>query len=576
MVEKLPLDFVRKIYTLLTTGNDDVNFYCMCVQNQNREAATNSPIKFALNLIKINILCRLPFKKGKIFSEEIGKSYLSQFFVRPAICELASGMLDNSQLIVDISGCAVTTIKSRDEIFLLIEKELGVKGFAAARKKLDNDKIPIKEIYRKISDKLCTVIDYKIELSQIIKYYVPNKYVIRLIDIAKCNNMYVTAIDRTSYPREFAELLLKKYKISTDRLLVTSESETDFKNEIKNAPLTAVLSSDYNGFIKHFIKHGCKPFYYRNPKTLVERTIHPELSKEFTDIFDGICGLRLFSGLKRMSREYELSYLCVAPAVFGFAQRVAEKADNGEKVICLCDEGSVFGITLKRLAKHLENITFFPWSALATSKYKTVEEWETIVNEMPVYDYAFSGVFDSLLRYSLTDIKGKQDKLMLARIMATAWIDKSSDGVNSAVSDLIGDNQSIIVADPVAGFCGSADFCNILKSVKPDTIYKCMTMSNYLCGNTEKLKPLANIVQGNKPLLCQIDNGEKKWVYPKKLNRQKLGEIYSAIYDFTKDFTEYTKNIDSEFYISGNDANALYLQGLEQINYCIQDKQKRE
>lgn len=46
MIEKLSLDFVRKIYNILTTGNDDVNFYCMCLQNQNREAATNNPVKF--------------------------------------------------------------------------------------------------------------------------------------------------------------------------------------------------------------------------------------------------------------------------------------------------------------------------------------------------------------------------------------------------------------------------------------------------------------------------------------------------------------------------------------------------
>ena len=55
MIEKLSLDFVRKIYNALTTGNDDVNFYCMCLQNQNREAATNNPVKFGLELIKINI-----------------------------------------------------------------------------------------------------------------------------------------------------------------------------------------------------------------------------------------------------------------------------------------------------------------------------------------------------------------------------------------------------------------------------------------------------------------------------------------------------------------------------------------
>ena len=69
MIEKLSLDFVRKIYNILTTGNDDVNFYCMCLQNQNREAATNNPVKFGLELIKINILCRLPFCNKRIFTK---------------------------------------------------------------------------------------------------------------------------------------------------------------------------------------------------------------------------------------------------------------------------------------------------------------------------------------------------------------------------------------------------------------------------------------------------------------------------------------------------------------------------
>lgn len=138
MIEKLSLDFVRKIYNALTTGNDDVNFYCMCLQNQNREAATNNPVKFGLELIKINILCRLPFCNKRIFTKTVGKDYLSQIFVRPSICELASGMLDNSHLITDIFGSALTQIKSDDEIFAEIENVTGVKGFALLRKNTES------------------------------------------------------------------------------------------------------------------------------------------------------------------------------------------------------------------------------------------------------------------------------------------------------------------------------------------------------------------------------------------------------------------------------------------------------
>ena len=52
---------------MLTNGNDDVNFYCMCIQNQNREAATNSPIKFALNLIKSIYFADFLFKAQTVF-----------------------------------------------------------------------------------------------------------------------------------------------------------------------------------------------------------------------------------------------------------------------------------------------------------------------------------------------------------------------------------------------------------------------------------------------------------------------------------------------------------------------------
>lgn len=570
MVEKLPLDFVRKIYNMLTNGNDDVNFYCMCIQNQNREAATNSPIKFAFNLIKINILCRLPFSKRRLFSEEIGKAYLSGIFVRPAICELASGTLDNSQLITDIFGCAVTTIKNRNDIFKDIQKEIGVKGFADLRKQYDNSKLPIQQIYKKISAKLKTVIDYKIELSVMEKYYVANKYAVRLLDIAACNNVFITAIIRSGYPREFIEKILKKYKISVDRLIITSEGETDIKNEaLVNPEFTGVFSNDYKGFIKKFMKYGCKPIYYRSPQALMERTVHPKLSDDFRNVYDGICGLNLFSGIKRMSKDYELSFLCIAPAVAGFAQRVTKRIDKGEFVICLCDENSFFARLIKRLCKNNENIVFFPWSPLATNKFKSALEWKEIIEETPIFDDAYSGVFDCVLRYPVSSLKAPPDTLTLSGIMATAWTDKSSDGVDNAIRKVIGKHKKIVIADPVPGICATSQLCGIVENTKPETIYTCVSMSNMLRQKNTDLKPLAKIMQGNMPLLCQIGTDGKKWIYPKKIDNEKLDKIYRAILDFSLDFFRYTKDTSSELTISGDDASALYMQGLSEIRNMI-------
>lgn len=565
MIEKFSLDFVRKIYNFLTTGNDDVNFYCMCVQNQNREAATNSPIKFALTLVKINVLCRLPCGKKRIFCESIGNTYLSEIFVRPLISELASGMLDNTHAVTDIFGSAFTLTKSKNEIFKIIEADCGVRGFAKLREKYDDDNICIKDIYKKINSQLCSTVDYKIELAQTAKYYVSNRYIIRMLDIAKCNGLDVTAIVKTCYPREFIETMLKKHDILCDRVYISSEGKLSVHSIVKDPKLTCVLSSNYNGFIKKFLKLGCKPFYYRNPKDLMQRIEHPALDDEFKDIYDTVCGLRLFSGLKRMSRTYELSYLCIAPSVFAFAQTVAQRVKDDEFVVCLCDEHSIFGQVIQKLCQSGNKPCFFPWSPLAGDKRKSVDKWKTIVEETPIFDYAYMGVFDSALRYSIKETKNNGNANMLAAIMATAWVDKSFDGVCNAVKQLVDGKPHIVIADPTAGKCGCREFCSALETASGKTLYTCLNISNFLDGNTNELKPLAKIIQGNKPLLYQIDGSNKKWLYQKKLNTSTLSEIYSAINDFTDDFLHYLITSKQSYQISGTDAYLLYKQALKQI-----------
>lgn len=71
------------------------------------------------------------------------------------------------------------------------------------------------------------------------------------------------------------------------------------------------------------------------------------------------------------------------------------------------------------------------------------------------------------------------------------------------------------------------------------------------------------------PLLCQIGTDGKKWIYPKKIDNEKLDKIYRAILDFSLDFFRYTKDTSSELTISGDDASALYMQGLSEIRNMI-------
>lgn len=568
MIEKLSLDFVRKIYNILTTGNDDVNFYCMCLQNQNREAATNNPVKFGLELIKINILCRLPFCNKRIFTKTVGKDYLSQIFVRPSICELASGMLDNSHLVTDIFGSALTQIKSDDEIFAEIEKATGVKGFALLRKKYKKQSIALSEIYKKINAELKTLIDYKLELSLLKNSFLENRYIVRMIDIARCNDMKVSVVIKSIYPKDFVKHLLDKYRIGYDELIVNTVSnyviETDDNNH------TCVMSNNYD-FIKRYAKIGCRQMYYRCPTALMEHIDNPIKDEKFKKLYNTICGMNLFSGIKRMSNEYELGYMCIAPAIVGFASECIERLRNTEKMIFFCNENSIFAQTVRILSENTDKLMFFPWSALATDKYRTVAEWRKIIPEMPIFRYAKLGVLDKLMRYPISEINGDINTNELAKIMATAWIDKDSEGVKSAVKEIITDSNIVVTADHLPEKCASAEFAKVLSQIDENIVYNGITMSNYLCADSNDILPLSEIIQGNKPLLWKIDKTEKHWVYSKKIDTAILKEIYSAVCDFANDYRDYSKVTNSKCKISGDDALSLYLSGIERIKNITQE-----
>lgn len=568
MIEKLSLDFVRKIYNILTTGNDDVNFYCMCLQNQNREAATNNPVKFGLELIKINILYRLPFCNKRIFTKSVGKDYFSQIFVRPSICELASGMLDNSHLITDIFGSALTQIKSDDEIFAEIEKATGVKGFALLRKKYKKQSIALSEIYKKINVELKTLIDYKLELSLLKNSFLENRYIVRMIDIARCNDMKVSVVIKSIYPKDFVKHLLDKYRIGYDELIVNTVSNDVIETDDNNH--TCVMSNNYD-FIKRYAKIGCSQMYYRCPTALMEHIDNPIKDEKFKKLYNTICGMNLFSGIKRMSNEYELGYMCIAPAIVGFASECIERLRNTEKMIFFCNENSIFAQTVRILSENTDKLMFFPWSALATDKYRTVAEWRKIIPEMPIFRYAKLGVLDKLMRYPISEINGDINTNELAKIMATAWIDKDSEGVKSAVKEIITDSNIVVTADHLPEKCASAEFAKVLSQIDENIVYNGITMSNYLCADSNDILPLSEIIQGNKPLLWKIDKTEKHWVYSKKIDTAILKEIYSAVCDFANDYRDYSKVTNSKCKISGDDALSLYLSGIERIKNITQE-----
>lgn len=356
MAEGLSAGVMKNIYGLLTTGSGDVNFCCSCIRNRNKELAFSKPLNFGVKLLKVNVMCRIPYIKEKLFSVPIGEKCLSHTFVRPEICDIASGMLDNTRVITDIFDSVLVGVKDKKRIYRELEEQSGVIGFAEARAALDKSDKDICEIYRTINSKLGCGLTPEAELEATEKNYIKNRYAARLIDIALCNGVSVTAAIKSCYPKEFIERLFKQFKISVDELIVCKNSD-EFRSILISGK-TAVLSSDFEKYIKLFLKKGCAPIYYRNPKLMLKQAKHPKLSNDFRDIYDGVCGTRIFSGKERYSFLYELFYLCVSPAVFGFAEKAVSSSRCGERIFCNCSEDSLFGQILIKLADDPDKLAF--------------------------------------------------------------------------------------------------------------------------------------------------------------------------------------------------------------------------
>ena len=72
-----------------------------------------------------------------------------------------------------------------------------------------------------------------------------------MIDIAQCNNMKVSVVIRSIYPKEFIKHLLDSHQIGYDELIVTNGNNNVIETDDKSH--TCVMSNNYD-FIKKYAK----------------------------------------------------------------------------------------------------------------------------------------------------------------------------------------------------------------------------------------------------------------------------------------------------------------------------------
>ena len=312
---KIVKALLKKIYMYLVHSHPEVDFFCKCLLNTERESLVQRPVLLALRILKINLLCHLPFLKYR-YAGQLGHAYLSRRLVRPPVYDLAQQILEYPQVVTDLFGSALMMLKCWSDLYAQLEKELGLLGFARLRGALDDPALPLDEIYRQIGEMLGKEVSYAAELALAEALFVPNKYVVRLLDILQYNCVKVTAVVPTSYPRELMEHLLQKHGIPVDELLLTCEERQPFMQAARRflAGNTAVFSADFR-FIRQGMRQGIRTFYYHDPRLLLRSVKMPRLTPAFSDVFCGLCGLHLFGSEEMPTAAYELAFLCAAPLV---------------------------------------------------------------------------------------------------------------------------------------------------------------------------------------------------------------------------------------------------------------------
>ena len=253
------------IYQFLVHGNPQVDFYCKTLRRAEKNNAMQRPVRLVVRILKANLLCRLKLQYARL---ALGRSYLAPHLLRPPVYDIAAQVLVCERLVTDIFGSALLAFKSQGE--------------------------PDEALF------------------------VPNRYAIRLLDIARYHGVKVTAVVPEGYSREFMKALLHKHAIHVDELLTEPP---------QHPGKACVFSADF-ALVRWGMQQKLRPLYYHDPRKLLAAIRGPALEPSFAAVYHGLCGLHLFGGDQTHSPAYERAYLCLAPAVFAGLETLPQNASE--------------------------------------------------------------------------------------------------------------------------------------------------------------------------------------------------------------------------------------------------------
>lgn len=577
------MNFKKKVFHVLTSGNADIAFYTEVFVNGNKERIMRNPFRFGFELLVINIKCRIPNENNIMKDLVPGKKRIARILKRPKVYQYATAFIRYPYIITDLFGSLLELSVDMDSIFMKIEEEYMLPGFQKLRREKENPYKTIASIYEEISRELGVTITKDVEITMLERHLFFNPYLHKVLEIAAYNQNKIIAVLESSYSREDMIRLVGECSSWLTDVYVSCETQKAFhqmeKDIHKNNPNMgeyedqfAVVSGNYKKAIKKARRYHFVPLYYRSAREIMKSVPLPKLTKEFREVYQTVAGMELFSGMYNHKIIYETTYLFLAPTVYALLEETRRMAEEtGGTVLALCDSQCIF---IKLYEKFFGTITNCIWSEFAGSIPASQEEWNKLVEETT---YLGSFPADRIAHACGFSFQSQSFEHCREEFAKDAMIKaryRNPYVIKEYLQQNLNKETNIVVVDPMPGFSALSMFCQYVNEMNPQMNIAELSLSRFLNKDAGELLILQQMLQMDIPYVMGLYGKDKleeiSFVQPKLIHEIKKKIIVAALEDFCREFVSY-KEKNREFNVCASDVNALLDYSKEGLTFLEEE-----
>ncbi len=546
----MKINLQKVLFHTLTNQNGEVSYYGEVYLKKSSNWVSSEPVAFAWNLIKLRFHYGILKSKKPLKLKGTKDQNIHLNYHRLKLSQSLKGLLDYKHVITDVLGSLLQSTFSEETLFRQLEKEFGIKGFAAMRKKYQNTCVPIKRIYQKLEKKLQVTLSPEREMELAAHAMILNPFVLETLDAAAANYIKVTGIIDSCYPREFFEEAFRKWKIHciTD-LVITSEKQkrasqlvTEYVRKYKKQEKgyekrVRIFASDYKQYILKQRRKWNTATYYPVPEQFLSRNALPHFEKAYGTFYQRVEGILNYSRPLTRSEEYQTASLYLAPAAYEFLRRISEMA-GGKKVAFL---GSSRHFLVELFQKYFGEASTIEWSYLAGNQPKEPDDWKDIFMKMPFLQKISADRIAAGFDFTAPDYK-------LERVQGdfiSGWKESAAkrsdwqEGTESYLNSLFPKDQPVLVVDLTENSMGSESFYRKLKEYGVTGEYTSFSFCRML--QEEKIPPepakrvealFHSILQIELPVLLRIGLDQISFAQPYMLPTGEKEKLYCGMDEY--------------------------------------------